>query len=293
MNNFHNFIHESEYRSIGYDEKSTLPHYDNSIEILQFWSDGGYFIVRNNIFPITPGSIIIVNALETHYSNPSIVTKYNRNKLILSTQCFEQICTLCGLTEFSIKLLNTGGIQLCLSASHPDALLVDSIFQEATNCFVNIKTLPSAQAKIIGCAIRILTLFSESNYQADAKNANHIVHRMTSYINNQLLTWEEISLRNLCSHLHISVSYASHLFKQLTNKSVTQYSNDLRISEAKKLLLSTDLKIHDIAETLKFKDSTTFCKTFKKYTGSTPRHYRLANGTVQNNTTTSHSILIE
>lgn len=105
---------------------------------------------------------------------------------------------------------------------------------------------------------------------------------MTSYINNHLSTWEEISLQNLCDHLHISASYASHLFKQLTNKSITQYSNNLRISEAKKLLLSTDLKIHDIAEILKFKDSTTFCKTFKKYTQSTPKHYRLTNGMIKN-----------
>lgn len=277
-----NSIHELEYRSIGYDEKNSLPHYDNSIEIIQFWSDGGFFIARNNIFPITPGSIIVVNAMETHYSNPSVVSRYNRNKLILSTECFKQICSLCELSEFSNNLFSTGGIQLCIPATCPDTITLDSLFKEASEYFSVYHSAPTSHAQIISCAIRILSIIAESNYQLEATDSNHIIYRMTSYINNHLSTWEEISLQNLCDHLHISASYASHLFKQLTNKSITQYSNNLRISEAKKLLLSTDLKVHDIAEILKFKDSTTFCKTFKKYTQSTPKHYRLTNGMIKN-----------
>ena len=54
-----NLIYESDYRTIGYDSRNALPHHDNSIEIIQFWSDGGHFITRNNFFPIKPGLIII------------------------------------------------------------------------------------------------------------------------------------------------------------------------------------------------------------------------------------------
>lgn len=282
-----NAIHELEYRSIGYDEKNLLPHYDSSIEIIQFWSEGGFFIVRNNIFPIIPGSIIIVNAMETHYSNPSIIDRYNRNKLILSTKCFEEICALCKLNDFADKLFQNGGIQLLYSATSTDSINIDSIFKEASEAFFNYNSVSVSHAQIIGCTIRILSMIAKSNHQPETEHSNHILYRMTDYINNHLSTWEEISLQNLCEHLHISASYASHLFKQLTNKSITQYSNDLRISEAKKLLLSTDLKIYDIAEILKFKDSTTFCKTFKKYTQYSPKHYRLTNGTISPHNKTS------
>lgn len=273
-----NFIHESEYRCTGYDERNSLPHYDNSIEILQFWSEGGYFIARNNIFPILPGSIIVINAMETHYSNPTSLNRYTRNKLILSTECFHHICTLCNLSDFSEKIYSTGGIQLCISPTSSDALHIDLLFKKAAARFTHDSYASTSQAEIISCVIQILAAIINSDCHVHEDCSKQLIHQMTSYINKHLQSWEEISLQNLCEHLHISSSYASHLFKQLTNKSITQYSNDLRISEAKKLLLTTDLKIYDIAETLKFKDSTTFCKTFKKYTQVSPKCYRQSNG---------------
>ena len=282
---FHDLIHESDYRTIGYDIRSALPHHDNSVEIIQFWSDGGYFIVRNNIFPIIPGSIIIVNAMETHYSNPSKLSKYNRSKLIISTECFNQICSLCNFTALSDKLMQNGGIQVTFSPTHNNNTLIDSLFQEAYTNYLSKDTLSTAQANIIDCTIRIFSLVAHAPYTTVSDTApEHILHRMTEYINSHLLTWEDVSLTNICSTLHISPSYASHLFKQLTNKSITQYVTDLRISEAKKLLLTTDLKVFDIAEMLKFKDSTTFCKTFKKSVGCTPRTYRVSDGTSGRNT---------
>lgn len=283
---FQNIIQESNYRTIGNDIRSALPHHDNSVEIIQFWSDGGYFIVRNNIFPIIPGSIIIVNALETHYSNPANLSKYNRSKLIISTECFNQVCSLCNFSKLSDKLMQNGGIQVTFSPTHNNNTVLDGHFLEAFTSFSNIDTLPNAQANIIGCLIKILSLIEFTHYTPLSINptSDQILHRMTEYINNYLLTWQDISLPNICSALHISPSYAAHLFKQLTNKSITQYVNDLRISEAKKLLLTTDLKIFDIAEILNFKDSTTFCKTFKKYVNCTPRTYRLSAGMSNLNT---------
>ena len=47
--NYRNSIYESEYRVVGTDARYALPHHDDSIEIIQTWSDGGYFIVKNNI----------------------------------------------------------------------------------------------------------------------------------------------------------------------------------------------------------------------------------------------------
>jgi AraC-like DNA-binding protein len=277
-------IHESDYRTIGYDARNAMPHHDNSVEIIQFWSDGGYFITRNNIFPIKPGLIVIINAMDIHYSNPSNVDKYNRSKLIVSTDCFNQICTLCGLNELASKVTGSGGRMFLLDPKKETSQQADSLFKEAYRCFSNAKRIPTAQATIIDCVIRILTILAQGEPVAtNTIMTEHTLEQMTNYINNQLLSWEDISLNGICNELHISRSYAAHLFKELTNKSMTQYVMDLRLSEAKKLLLTTDLKVFDIAEMLKFKDSTTFCKTFKKHTGYTPRGYRISEGIVSVN----------
>ena len=47
--NYRNSIYESEYRITGVDARYPLPHHDDIIEIIQTWSDGGHFIVKNNI----------------------------------------------------------------------------------------------------------------------------------------------------------------------------------------------------------------------------------------------------
>ena len=280
MDNLKTLIHESHYHAIGYDLKNALPHHDKSIEIIQFWSDGGYFIAKNNIFPIKPGMIVIINALDIHYSNPSNIEKYNRSKLIVSTDCFKRLCDLCALDELYESVVQTGGLMCQFDPKSELSLMADSLFEKASHNFSNPGS-PVTQAQIIDCIIRLLILlFQNENKGHLTASTEHTLQQMTNYINNQLLTWEDISLKKICRELHISSSYASHLFKELTNKSVTKYAMDLRISEAKKLLLTTDMKIFDIAELLKFKDSTTFCKTFKKYTGYTPRGYKGSEGIV-------------
>lgn len=276
---FQNTILECDYRVKGYDPKNALPHNDNSIEFIQFWSDGGFFMVGNKIIPIKPGLILLIDAVNMHYSNPSVLEKYTRNKIIIPANCFDRICSLCGFEELDKLLKENGFFVYYTNSSNNIVQSADKLFHETFRCFSNSKNIPFAKARIVECIIQILLSITASmEVKIIDDNTHDTVHQLTNYINMQINTWEDINLDNICNALHISRSYAAHLFKELTNKSITQYTMDLRLSEAKKMLLTTDLKIFDIAEMLNFKDSTTFCKTFKKYIGCTPRTYRMSNG---------------
>lgn len=273
-----NYIYELEYQTIGYDLRSAKPHREDCIEILQFWSKGGYFIVRNHIFPIAPGTLLIVNAMETHYSNPSNVDSYNRSKIILSFKRFRQICELCDFSALYEELYRKGGCIYPFPPAQKEAQLADAMFQKAFQRFSSGDPDLTVQADIVSYTIRLLSLLHTPPRPASAVvQTDSTIYLMTEYINNQLLSWEHVTPENLCAALHISYSYASHLFKQLTKQSITQYATNLRLAEAKKLLANTDLKIYNIAELLKFKDSTTFCKTFKKHVGCSPEAYRRMN----------------
>lgn len=274
-----NTVVESDYRVKGYDPKNALPHIDNSVEFIQFWSDGGYFMVNNHVIPIKPGTILLIDAVNMHYSNPSVLESYTRNKLIIPTDCFNQICSLCGLEDLQNKLRANGFFAYYSNSPSTNAQSADKLFKEIFQCVADHKKTSFAKAKIIEYIIQILLLLSTNTLNENVDGSTFdIMQQLTNYVNTQLDTWEDISLDSICTTLHISRSYASYLFKKLTNKSLTQYAMDLRLSEAKKLLLTTDSKICNIAEMLNFKDSTTFCKTFKKHFGLTPRAYRLSHG---------------
>ena len=64
----------------------------------------------------------------------------------------------------------------------------------------------------------------------------------------------------------------------LMGKTIIQYKNELRIAEAKKLLLSTNLKIFEISDMLDFQHCTIFNKYFKEMVGCTPKKYRDSKG---------------
>ena len=155
--NYRNSIYEVEHHVIGTksDTRLALPHHDNSIEIIQTWSDGGYFIVKNHIFPIKPGSIILINAMETHYSNPSNPDIYNRSKLIVSTDFFKTICKTCGLLEFAEEhIFQSGGA--CFTPAIDVAKNIDAHLKETASSLSNSDDR-LVQAQVVLAIISILS----------------------------------------------------------------------------------------------------------------------------------------
>ena len=75
-------------------------------------------------------------------------------------------------------------------------------------------------------------------------------------------------------------SYFSRKFKLCTGFGYKEYLITVRIIEACRLLLNTDMSITQIAENCGFDDSNYFGDCFKKIKGMSPREYRKANGVV-------------
>ena len=85
---------------------------------------------------------------------------------------------------------------------------------------------------------------------------------------------EKISLDNLAEELHISAKYLSVLFNKETGSSITDFIQDIRINEAKTLLLSSDLSYLEISNMLNFNSQSYFNQIFKKKTGLTPKEFK-------------------
>lgn len=83
---------------------------------------------------------------------------------------------------------------------------------------------------------------------------------------------EEITVEKLAREARISRRQFTELFRKLTNRSVTDYLTDLRIQEAKKLLL-TGGPLSYIARTVGYRDEFYFNRRFKQIVGQSPRQY--------------------
>lgn len=85
---------------------------------------------------------------------------------------------------------------------------------------------------------------------------------------------ESICLQDLCDHLHISRSYASHIFSSSLGLHFPDYINALRLNRAVSLLENPALNITQVAEASGFPTTRTFNRVFRKQYGSSPSAYR-------------------
>lgn len=88
---------------------------------------------------------------------------------------------------------------------------------------------------------------------------------------------ERTSLDELAGLVHISKSYLSRLFKREMGMTVVEYMNRLRVSAAKRLLVSTNLGVNEIAYQVGYESPKYFFRTFKAVTGESPVHFRKRN----------------
>jgi len=85
---------------------------------------------------------------------------------------------------------------------------------------------------------------------------------------------EPFQLTRLAAHCGLSVSRLSHLFKEETGVTLQQYSEDLRLREARQLLTHTSLPMKEIAAAAGFNDPYYFSKRFKRSAGLAPTAWR-------------------
>ncbi len=73
---------------------------------------------------------------------------------------------------------------------------------------------------------------------------------------------------------NLSYSYFSRLFKRVMKKSFTEYVNYVRITEAQRMLTSTDKSITDVALDIGFSTTSYFIDKFKRQVHMTPMQFK-------------------
>ena len=90
----------------------------------------------------------------------------------------------------------------------------------------------------------------------------------------QLYANRERSVKFYADKLCISPKHFSRLVRKASGKLPMEHIQQRVIIEAKTLLCSTDMTIHEIADALNFPTDSFFCRYFKHETGCSPSDYR-------------------
>lgn len=107
-----------------------------------------------------------------------------------------------------------------------------------------------------------------SDYEHSAK----WLHKVFEYVSENY--GSEITAQQMSKLCNMSYSYFSRTFKKIMKKSFSEYLAYVRINEAEKLLMTTDLNITEIAMQTGFSTSSYFIQQFKSIKSISPKQYR-------------------
>lgn len=117
---------------------------------------------------------------------------------------------------------------------------------------------------------QIAVILSDDQRRDDIHN--YTILKAITYIREHYA--EKISQEDVAEYLEITPEYLSTLFHREINKNFATFINEFRISSAKRMLKSSDLKIYEIAEKVGFTDTKYFNRVFKEIEGISPKEYR-------------------
>jgi AraC-like DNA-binding protein len=117
---------------------------------------------------------------------------------------------------------------------------------------------------------------NECRFVSEPINDHFQIDKIISRIENN---YKHISLKELAKNLHFHENYLSRMIKKSTNYNFSELLCQVRLNEAAKLLLHTDLKISEIADSIGYSKPNYFYKLFKEHYGITPTEYKSARRT--------------
>lgn len=206
----------------------------------------------------------------TNYLNLAQMT---RPELIgCATEIFEKIS--CGsqttsLDEMKRKIenLNTFLYTYFLITYNKDLSYLHSEFTERLEGPLN-----EIEINLLGRDL--IEAYADSLLDALSFSKNEIIDKAIKIINDEYN--KGLGLQELADKLHLSKNYLCSLFKEETGFTFCQYLNTLKTNKAKKLLLEDKKTLEYISYECGFSSQPHFTMTFKKYTGKTPKEYKLS-----------------
>lgn len=97
------------------------------------------------------------------------------------------------------------------------------------------------------------------------------IHHAQNYI---MQNYADVNEQEIAQRCNMSYSYFSRSFKKLMCVSFSEYVNYVRMNEAQKMLVSSDMNVSEIAQALGFSSASHFIRKFKVNKGCTPNQFK-------------------
>lgn len=257
-------------------------HYHSQYELLYVTKSSGIRFVGESVASFHPGDLVLVGAYVPHLWRNDISFYKNRNhteekvettvikfkKEFMSSETFDR-------PEFiEVKEL--------LEESTYGISFGSQVAEELHNSLMEIVKMPKAKQaiKLMDILLKLATtqdkqILSETDMrQITTKKADKL-DVVLKYISDNYTS--NISLKDVADLACMTPNSFCRFFKKMTNKSFTQFLNEVRVRKALRYLVHREKSISEICYLVGYNSINNFNKQFKLAMGSTPNEYRYYN----------------
>ena len=248
-------------------------HWHPFLELGYCVSGEGWFHIMDRTYPVKQGDIFIINYAQPHIANcdPG------------------KSCTYLFI-YFRASILETREPELLLAFNSKPFVLdnrIEADLPVAGRMGELIKLMGKEleareigyRSQVRGALLQACTLLarhyrsklSEQEWSVTLASFNRIFPAL-QFVKEHLT--ESIRLQDVADHISLSPSRTYHLFKEIIGDGFKEYLIKMRVKEAQRLLVSSDLPITEIYLKSGFSNHASFYRSFHQIVKMTPSEYR-------------------
>ena len=253
-------------------------HYHPQYELFYEAKSSGIRFVGDSVSHFSPGELVLVGPYLPHlwrndYSayrqeNPAevftVVIKFTENFIgegTFDNPAFFSIKQLLELSKYGVSFRKKVS-----TAMHQDILgiLELSPAEQLTKLLLILHRLSMTNDKQV--------LSSSDMRQYTSYDTFDRLDTVLKFISDNYM--KPISLQDVADIACMTTNSFCRFFKRMTNKSYTQFLNEIRIRNASRLLMQKELRMYEVGYMVGYQSMTNFYRQFKHITGSTPKTFR-------------------
>ena len=270
-------ISDVDYRLTDTAPESIGYHHHRGFEIMQITDGEGTVLLGDNLYPLKPGALLLINSSTAHCTNPSPHSTYTRNKLTFDPGIIFPLLQSTGSLHL-LELFRAAGAGTFIETQGADFQFFDSCFQEIASEYRQRKDgfLLSIISLLCRMILQAHRISGKCINELELCSRGRIARLAVDYINGNIDSC--IGIDDICRELNYSKYYLCRTFRKVTGVTIMKYINQQKIAKAKNLLLSGDYDISEIALKTGFNGSSQFSRSFRQLTGISPREFRKSAG---------------
>ncbi len=251
-------------------------HWHDYMEIALCLEGTGRFLFGRRAVPVEPGDVVVVD-----YSEPHVAVTDGPDPLRLQLVLFlPELIAPPGCRAFDAEYLTPFTRQGALSnpirhgtllAGHLAATFEDLRTTWERRERADRHLLDANLRRALGLLVSEWRPAAIDQGLGDADRLEQ-VRPVLRYVEDHFR--ENVTLEDVSAFVHVSPSRVRHLFKEVTNVGFKEYLTNVRLAEARRLLLGTDVTVCDIARIVGYTNIHQFYKVFYRYSSMSPADYR-------------------